>query len=103
MLRGCLFTLLGLLCLPLWAAAPVRLGVSLPIGDAKTLEARLDTAQTAGIQLVSLRAEWPRVQPAAGKWDFTALDAAVHAVRVRKLEVMLVFGPTPHLGGEISG
>ncbi len=76
----------------LWAA-PITYGVLL--SDDVPVPRALEAAQAAGAQYVTLRTDWPRIQPTASAWHFEKLDAAVDAARDRGLTVVLTLGPAP--------
>jgi hypothetical protein len=78
--------------------APIQLGVPIFSPDlqgAPTFDHALDDARRAGMSVVQIRADWPRIQPDAKTWNFVWLDALVAKAQARGLTVVLVFGPAP--------
>jgi len=95
-------TLLPLLILLCFACsvkgAPIQFGVPITTPDASgapTYNHSLDDAQRAGMSIVQIRADWPRIQPDAETWNFAWLDALIAKAQARHLTVVLVFGPAP--------
>ena len=91
-----LVILLGFACSV--KGAPLQYGVPIDFPEtqqAPTVNHALDDAQRAGMSLVKVRVDWPRIQPDAKTWNFTSLDALVTKARARDLTVVLVFGPAP--------
>ncbi|MHB9134082.1 MAG: beta-galactosidase [Armatimonadota bacterium] len=87
-----------LLATALVTAAPVRFGILLPPNDGLTDAAFgkfCERAKAAGVQQLTLRADWPRIQPARTSWNFTWLDARIEAATKRGLQVTLMFGSSP--------
>ncbi|HEY3416785.1 MAG TPA: hypothetical protein VGM23_07875, partial [Armatimonadota bacterium] len=86
-----------LLALPALAASPIRFGLSVQpdTGANGISSATMCSAGGAKVHFVAIRATWPRLQPAANRWNFTWLDTAVNNAVARKQEVILVLGPAP--------
>lgn len=55
----------------------------------------MDAALNAGVKFIHIPVDWPTIQPKQGVWNFTALDQLVAAAMQRKLNVILVLGPSP--------
>lgn len=72
----------------------VRLSTA-PAQTSADITAALTPAHDAGLRLVRLRADWPALQPARGKWQFAWLDAQVDAAIAQDCEVVLELGPSP--------
>jgi len=78
--------------------APIQFGIPTNFPDsigAPSFDHALDDAKLAGMSLVQIRADWPRIQPNADTWNFAWLDALITKAQARDLAVVLVFGPAP--------
>lgn len=89
MIRFCCFFVCCILTNISWAT-PVRLGLS---ADADPVS--VAACATQGVKLVRIHADWSQLQPTAKTWSFAKLDAAVNEAINRKVDVILVLGPTP--------
>lgn len=90
--------ILSLACLTtvLANAAPVSCVLAEPTGCSPTATRQvLAHARTMGMVTVRIRADWLRIQPRKGQWNFAWLDTLVADARQAGLHVILVLGPAP--------
>ena len=88
-LRSALALALALAASPSLAQDQVGINTHVPGADL------LDLCVDAGVTWVRMDGDWLSLNPAAGRYEWAALDAAVNAARTRGLRVYLTLAYTP--------
>ena len=66
-----------------------------PIIQPTTTKQIVSQAQLMGISTVRIRADWARIQPKVGQWDFAWLDSIVDEYSKAGIKIVLSFGSPP--------
>ena len=91
-MRRSIFSAALALCLATTAArAQDQVGINVHVPGADLLDLCVD----AGVGWVRMDGDWLNLNPASGRYEWTALDAAVDAARTRGLRVYLTLAYTP--------